>query len=81
MKLLTFPYESDPILNRIDSLKKHLREDDTGDYLDELLLIIEEYCREYPTGEYPEIDKLEAKISEARFWLNEFITICEENTE
>ena len=71
MKVLVFPYHGDPILNRLQSLKKHIQEDDTGEYLDDLLLIVEEFCKEFPTGEFPEIDKLEQKVSEARFWLNE----------
>jgi len=71
MKLLSFPYHGDPILNRIQNLKKYIQADETGEYLDDLLLIVEEFCKEFPAEEFPEIAKLETKVGEARFWLNE----------
>lgn len=74
MKLLKFPFKGDPILNRIESLQKHVLEDDSGEYLDEILFLVENYCRRFPMGEYPELDKVEQKIAEARFWLNEYMS-------
>ena len=78
MKLLTFPYHGDPILNRIQNLKRYIYEDETGEYLDDLLLIVEEFCKEFPSEEFPELEKLEAKIGEARFWLNEHFETTEQ---
>lgn len=70
--LLKLPNNEDPILHRLDTLKRYLLEDDTGEYIDELLVTVEEWCREYAPGQFTEIDRMETKIGEARFWLNEF---------
>jgi len=71
LTLLKFPLSNDPILNRIDSLRKHIEEDETGDYADELCVLLINYAANFPAEEYPEMVAFERRLGEARHWLNE----------
>ena len=72
MKLLKFPEKyGDPILNRIHSIEKFVLEDVEGLYVDELLLILINYLLQYNADEYPELDRAEAHLNEARYWMLE----------
>lgn len=80
MKLLLLKNspDEDPIINRIDSLKQYVLDDPTGIYVDELLVMIIDYCRQFPSDHSVEVTKTEEKISEARFWFNEYLEELEE---
>ena len=73
MKVLNFPQKfGDPILNRIHGIERYVLEDREGLYVDELLLTLLNYLLQYPREEYPELDRAEAHLNEARYWLLEY---------
>ena len=73
MKLLKFPDRyGDPILNRIHAIEKYVLEDSNGLYVDELLLVLINYLSQFERDEYPELDRADAHLNEARYWLLEY---------
>jgi len=71
-RLLTLPKNEDFIMNRIESLQRAI--DESGDfaYYDELLTSILASIYNLP-DEIHEINRFIDKVSEARFWLNEYL--------
>jgi hypothetical protein len=73
MKLLKFPHV-DPALSRIDSLRKFIDHDTSGEYVDEILLMLTEWAASIDS-EDPSLIAFYAKLIEARSWLWEFYEI------
>jgi len=71
-KLLKLPLSEDNIQNTIDRLAKVLPEDETGDYVIQLLDILIDYFSSFPYNESVELNRAECRLCECRFWLEQF---------
>ncbi len=80
-KLLHLPLSEDRTENIINSLGKILPEDESGDYIIQLIDVLLDYFSNFPYSESPELNRAESRLVECKYWLEQFYSDESSNEE
>jgi len=80
-KLLNLPLSEDRIQNTIDYLSRQLPEDETGDYVLQLVEVLLDYFKTFPYSESVELNRAECRLGECMYWLEKFYSSCDDSEE